>query len=354
MSSIHSVKRRAIIKSIGGLVATGALSPMARAQSDKRIVVSDPGGPYALAYRKAFYDPFEKATGIQVINIARDSQPLAQFSAMVKTKNFMWDVTTLTLSVDVLPLEEQGFLEPIGLDSKQFPGLLPDAVRPDWLGVNVYGTVLAYRKDKYGAKGPASLRDMWDVARFPGRRSLRRSPVDSLEQALMADGVPRDKLYPLDVDRAFRSLDKIKPHVAVWWSTGAQASQLLQNGDVDQIITWTSRAQASIDSGAPVAIVWNDATYAIEGWGIPKGSPRAELAKAFVRFCADPVRQSVMPQYVATGPTNRDAFKFIDPARAALLPTAPDNVKLAVNQNAAWWDKNRRAVTERFNNWLIA
>lgn len=352
MSNTHSRQRRTIVTSMG-VVAAGLLLPAARAQSDKRIVVSDPGGPYSLAYRKAFYDPFEKATGIRVINIARESQPLAQFSAMVKTKNFMWDVTTLTLSADVLPLEQQGFLEPIGLEIAQFPGMLPDAVRPDWLGVNVYGTVLAYRKDKYGAKGPSSLRDMWDVARFPGRRSMRRSPVDSLEQALMADGVPRDKLYPLDVDRAFRSLDKIKPHVAVWWTTGAQASQLLQNGDVDQIITWSSRAQSAIESGAPVAIVWNDATYAIEGWGIPKGSPRAELAKSFVRFCADPQRQSVLANFVAAGPTNRDAFKFIDPARAALLPTSAENVKLAVNQNAAWWDKNRRAVTERFNNWLI-
>jgi putative spermidine/putrescine transport system substrate-binding protein len=353
MSGTCNNQRRAVLKSIGGLVAAGALAPAVRAQADKHIIVTDPGGPYGPAYRKAFYDPFEKATGIRVISAARESQPVAQFSAMVQTRNFIWDVTTLTLSADVLQLEQRGFLEPIGMNGAQMPGMLAEAVRPDWLGVNVYGTVLAYRKDRYGPNGPQSMRDMWDVQRFPGRRSLRRSPVDSLEQALMADGVPRDKLYPLDVDRAFRSLDRIKPHVAVWWSTGAQASQLLQSGEADQIITWSSRAQAAIESGAPVAIVWNDGTYAIEGWGIPKGTPRAEYAKAFVRFCADPARQAVLANTVATGPTNSKAFDFIQPARAALLPTAPDNIRQEINQNAAWWDKNRQAVTERFNTWLI-
>ncbi|MFT4065891.1 ABC transporter substrate-binding protein [Paraburkholderia sp.] len=353
MSGTCNTQRRAVLKSIGGLVAAGALAPAARAQTGRHIIVTDPGGPYGPAYRKAFYDPFEHATGIRVISTARESQPLAQFSAMVQTRNFIWDVTTLTLSADVLQLEQQGFLEPIGLDAAQLPGMIPEAVRPDWLGVNVYGTVLAYRKDRYGANGPRSMRDMWDVNRFPGRRALRRNAVDSLEQALMADGVPRDKLYPLDVERAFRSLDRIKPHVAVWWSTGAQATQLLQSGEADQIITWSSRAQSAIESGAPVVIVWNDGTYAIEGWGIPKGTPRAEDAKAFVRFCADPARQAILANTVAAGPTNSKAFDFIQPARAALLPTAPDNIRQEVNLNAAWWDKNRKAVTERFNTWLI-
>lgn len=353
MRDIHHSQRRSFLKSMGGLALATALPGYAAGKANRQIIVTDPGGPYAIAYRKAFYDPFEKATGIQVISAARSSQPLAQFSAMVQTHNFIWDVTTLTLSADVLPLEARHYLEPIGLDASKMPGMISAAVRPDWLGTNVYGTVLAYRKDKYPAHGPQSMRDFWDVKKFPGSRALRRSPIDTLEQALMADGVPMDKLYPLDVDRAFRSLDKIKPHIAIWWTSGAQATQLMQSGDVSMIITWSSRANTAINNGAPIEIVWNQATYAIEGWGIPRGTPHAEDAKTFVRFCADPKRQAIMANTVVAGPTNVDAFKFISASRAAMLPTSPANLKHEVNINADWWDKNRGAVTERFNSWLI-
>ena len=53
---------------------------------------------------------------------------------------------------------------------------------------------------------------------------MRRSPLVNLEFALVADGVPLDKVYatldtPEGVDRAFRKLDTIKEHI-VWWEAG--------------------------------------------------------------------------------------------------------------------------------------
>ncbi len=144
---------------------------------------------------------------------------------------------------------------------------------------------------------------------------------------MLADGVTLDKLYTLDVDRAFKSLDKIKPHIAIWWTSGAQSMQAIQSGDVDMLSLWNRRAQAAKDAGAPVTIVWNQGLYSIEGWGIPKGTPRADIAKQFVRFCADAKRQAVLTQTLAYGLTNRKAFELITLQRAPLLPTAPDNIK---------------------------
>jgi putative spermidine/putrescine transport system substrate-binding protein len=201
MTQDFNPARRRILQGAGALAVAGAMPLAARAQT-KQIAVSDPGGPYTTAYREAFYDPFEKATGIKVVSVARESQPVAQFAAMVQTKNYVWDVTTLTLSADIPYLESKSLLEPIGLKASDYPELMPDAITPNWLGVDVYSTVLAYRADKFGQNGPKSWADFWDVKRFPGRRCLRRSPLDTLEQALLADGVPLDKLYPLDVDRA--------------------------------------------------------------------------------------------------------------------------------------------------------
>lgn len=353
MTQDIDLTRRRMLHGAGAL-AVASLMPLAARAQTKQIVVSDPGGPYTSAYREAFYDPFEKATGIKVVNVARESQPVAQFAAMVKTKNYIWDATVLTLSADIPYLEANGLLEPIGLKTSDYPNLMSDAITPNWLGVDVYSTVLAYRTDKLGPNGPKLWADFWDVKRFPGRRCMRRSPIDTLEQALLADGVPIDKLYPLDVDRAFKSLDKIKPHIALWWTSGAQAMQAIQSGDVDMISTWNGRAQAAKDAGAPVTIVWNQGLYSIEGWAIPKGTPRADAAKQFVRFCADAKAQALLTRTLAYGPTNKQAFEAIPKDRAALLPTAPANIKDMRLPSPQWWEANRQKVTERFNSWIIS
>lgn len=351
MTQPKSTLRRRLLQSAGGLALANGM-PTAFAQP-KQIIVADPGGPYTIAYRRAFYDPFEKATGIKVINVAREAQPVAQLSAMVQTKNYVWDVTTLTLSADIPYLESQKLLEPIGLKAADFPGVIPEAVTSNWLGVDIYSSILAYRFDKYKENGPKSWADFWNFSKFPGRRAMRRSPIDTLEQALMADGVPVDKLYPLDIERAFKSLDRIKEKVDIWWTSGAQAMQLIQNGDVDMIATWNGRAQSAIDNGAPVKIVWNQGLYSIEGWGIPRGSPRADLAKQFVQFCADAKRQAEFTKELAYGPTNLKAFEFIDAKRAALLPSAAENLRSMSLPSPQWWAANRQTVTERFNTWIV-
>jgi len=128
---------------------------------------------------------------------------------------------------------------------------------------------MAYRTDTYKGgdrrTGPTSL-----TPQIPGRRGFYRNPKGVLEAALLADGVAPKDLYPLDVDRPSRAR-QIKSHVAVWWTSGAQNTQLLQNGEVDMADTWSARAFAAIDAGAPVQIVWKG-LYSIDGWSIVRGT----------------------------------------------------------------------------------
>ena len=53
-----------------------------------------------------------------------------------------------------------------------------------------------------------------------------------MEFALMAAGVPPDKVYPIDIDKALASYDKIKKDVVKWWDTGAVPIQLLTDREV--------------------------------------------------------------------------------------------------------------------------
>ncbi|WP_082377903.1 extracellular solute-binding protein [Pseudomonas sp. RIT-PI-q] len=94
---------------------------------------------------------------------------------------------------------------------------------------------MAYNADKLKTP-PSSWADFWDLEKFPGKRALRKSPVHTLQIALMADGVPKDKVYallktPQGVDRAFAKLDKVKSSIQ-WRESGAQPQQWLAAGDV--------------------------------------------------------------------------------------------------------------------------
>lgn len=339
-----------------GLLAAGAATlaaPMLsrRAWGAESLVVADPGGPFSEGYRKAFYDPFTAATGIAINGVARDAEPTAQFKSIVETKSYIWDVCTLTLSARLI-LEEQDLLEPLNLDPARVADVMPEAVHPNMLGIDVYSTVLAYNTDTL-TEAPGGWAAFWDFDRFPGRRSLRKNPIDTLEIALLADGVAPADLYPLDVDRAFRKLDEIKDRIDVWWTGGAQSTQLLESGEVDMIAGWNARFQAAIDNGSPAKIVWNGGLYSIEGWGVPKGNPKADLAREFVAFCTQADMQAKFTDDLAYGPTNLRAYDHIAPERAAILPTAPQNLDVMSLASEPFWKENRAALSERFNAWLL-
>ena len=72
----------------------------------------------------------------------------------------------------------------------------------------------------------------------------------------MAAGVPADKIYPIDIDKAFASYDKIKKDVVKWWDTGAVPIQLLTDREVVMTSVWNGRMAALQAAGVPAAISW--------------------------------------------------------------------------------------------------
>ncbi len=73
----------------------------------------------------------------------------------------------------------------------------------------------------------------------------------------MAAGVPADKLYPLDIDKAFASYEGIKKAVVKWWDTGAVPVQLLTDREVAITTVWNGRMAALQAANVPAAICWN-------------------------------------------------------------------------------------------------
>ena len=107
--------------------------------------------------------------------------------------------------------------------------------RPYGIKYALFLFVMAWDQRKItDADAPKTWADFWDTARYPGKRSLSANISDGsvLEAALLADGVALDKLYPLDVDRAFKSLERLGKDNIIWHSTNQEPIQQLTSGEV--------------------------------------------------------------------------------------------------------------------------
>jgi putative spermidine/putrescine transport system substrate-binding protein len=356
ISGIPVSRRSFLAGSLAGTAALVAPAVWQSARAERQIVLRDPGGPFTAGFGEAFYAPFEKETGIKVVGLQGQHEPTGMIKAMVETGNYTWDGSLLS-KASHQSLVNIGYLEPIAPKGGPGPNLskIPENMRTEHLmGTDVYASLIAFRTDTMGGGALTGWKDLWDLEGKPGFRALRKHPFDTMEAALMADGVAPADLYPIDFDRAFASLDKIKNDVAIWWTGGAQTSQLLKTGEVDCLFTWNGRAQVAIDDGAPVELVWNQALWTYEGWCILKGSPNADLVREFIEFCAQGAQQAKYTPHVAYGPTAPDAYEYVDAERAKVLPTNPAYISNMVEVNTDFWGEHKEAAGERFNAWLLS
>jgi len=232
------ISRRKAIGLAGAAAAGAVAAPYISRRglaATKELVFCSWGGSYQKILRKAILDPFEQETGIKVTDT---SAPIvAQVKAQVDSKNVEWDVIeggTRWYPV----LLKQNLIQPLGLTEGDTKGILPGAVLSHGAAPLMVSFVLAYNTDHFKDSHPSGWADFWDVEKFPGPRSLGADVTYNLEFALLADGVPADKLYPIDTDRAFAKLQKIREQIKVWWKQGDQPTQLLSTGEVVMSSAW--------------------------------------------------------------------------------------------------------------------
>jgi putative spermidine/putrescine transport system substrate-binding protein len=245
---------------------------------------------------------------------------------------------------------EQGLIEKLDFSKIPNAAAMPEAYRsPYSVSYEFYSSVLAYSQKTFPKDAPNSWVDFWDVKKFPGRRALRNHPIATLEAALMADGVAPDKLYPLDVDRAFKKLEEIKPHITVWWTSGAQSAQLLNDGEVDMEMAWNGRVSAVAKEGAKVSFTYNQGILQSTSLCILKGAPNLGTAVKFINEAVDPVHQANLPLHIDYGPGNPKAFEtgVIKPERATQLPSEPANAAKQALMSYAWWSSPAGEAAEK-------
>lgn len=343
------------IKAIALVAALVGTASAAGAAAARDLTVVSWGGNYQDAQKKIYFEPFSKVIGRPVLDESWDGG-VGVLAAKVKAGDPNWDAVQVEAEELALGCQD-GLYEK--LDWAMLGGksaFLPAAVSPCGVGAIVWSTGLSYDADRLKT-APASWADFWDVKKFPGKRGLRRGPKYALEFALLADGVPADKLYdtlrtPAGVDRAFAKLDALRPDL-VWWEAGAQPLQLLSSGEVVMTAAYNGRI-SGIDKAENkhFKMVWPGSVYAVDSWVVLKGSANKKEAMDFIAFASKPDNQDKLPQYIAYGLPNKEAAKMVPAALQGDLPTAPANLADAIPLDVDFWVDNSEALTKRFNAWL--
>ncbi len=312
------------------------------------------GGTGQDAERTAYFTPFEKLSGIKTIDIA--GADINKVRAMVDTGNVEWDVVQLGRSTVKNLLKKGDYFEKLDYDLVDVDNIDP-LYRYDYaLDMLVWSQVMAYRTDAFKGAVPVGWTDFWDAKKFPGDRSLTGAgpSTPELEFALMAAGVPPDKLYPIDIDMAFASYDKIKANVVKWWETGAVPVQMLTDREVVLTSVWNGRIAAIQAAGVPAAISWNQGLLKRDCWAVPKGSPNKANAMKFIAFSTLAISQARLSMLIPYGFVNNKSAGYLTEKQLEILPSAPAIKSQLVPYNYEWWVDNRDTVVGRWNKWILA
>ena len=353
---------------LAGLTAV-ALVWSAGASANDTLTVVSWGGAYTKSQVEAYHKPYTAKTGVKILSEDYNGG-LAEIKAQVESGNVTWDIVDVELSDAVRGCDE-GLLEridasalPAGKDGtpaeKDFlPGTLTDCA----VASIVWTTIYAYDKTKFPGAKPATLFDFFDLQKFPGKRGLRKTPKVNLEWALMADGIPSDKVYEVlatdgGVARAFAKLDAIKNDV-VWWEAGAQPPQLLADGEVVMTSAYNGRIfNAQAAEGKPFEIVWDGHVWDIDLWVIPKGAKNQDLAMDFLKFSTATEQLAAQASWISYGPARQSSMPLVstytgtDMAMGPHMPTAPENMTTAIQNDYYFWADNQDELNEKFSAWL--
>ncbi len=347
-----------------GAAALGPFLHLRPARADKgEIVVVSWGGAYDEALREYVIPAFSKATGYSV---KLDAPPeTAKVKAMVQAGNVSWDVIMTDIPA-VLALMKDNLLEPLDysvIDKARLDTIPEQLRRSHALGQRIYSFNIVYNTQALPkAKHPRNWAAVWNGKEFPGGRTFNfQGGIEpQLEVALLADGVPIDKLYPLDVERAWKMFDKLRPLVSKWYTSHAQAIQLIGSGDATIGCTIGPRGITARRAGAPIDVEYNQGKLASDNWCLVKGVRNKKVAMEFINTAVDPKMQALIAHRVPYGPSNTGAFAYLSPQDAADLTTSPQNIKEQFWQNVTWWStpgpdgkSPRETQSERFAKWML-
>jgi putative spermidine/putrescine transport system substrate-binding protein len=328
-------------------------SRMSAAAQGEQLIFLTWGGDFGTGVRVAFSDPFQEQTGAVVQDVTPFNYGKFQ-TAMENNNPEGYDL--IWFDDDSEPYRAGGadMLEELNYDLIPNATQVIEEVRQQY-SVSPYMTMYtaAYREDDYPDAAPSSWADFWDTEQFPGSRSFGTWVGGVLEAALMADGVEPAELYPLDEERAFAKLDELRPSIRVFHDTqqSAQVDQMLSQGEVSMVLTWSTDSVRKHLAGEPINVIHNQGFWFSPAVGIAKGTEYPELAHEYLNILLDAEAQRRFVEAWVTSPSNPEANDALSDEERAMVVAG--NLDVMVHLNPQYYAENLARIQELYDAWRV-
>jgi putative spermidine/putrescine transport system substrate-binding protein len=336
--------------SSSGTSASGGGSSSSTPAATGSVTFAAYGGTGEAAEASAWLNPFAKESGVKVL---QDSpQTWAKVQQMVQAGDVTWDVAEGGIQQGVTDNPDLEDIDCKIVDCAVFKGNAFPTYKQA-VPLFQFDYVLAYNTTAFkGKTAPASWADFFNPA-IKGQRDVM--PTDSgweglLEGALLASGVPRAKLYPLDINRALNEIAKIKNQMVVM-PTDDQCVSDIASGEAIMGTCYNGRVALAQQAGQPVAIAWGQQIQFCDYLYIPKGTPNEVNAQKLIAYIVS--HEGAIGNYIAYSGINSAGLDKSSKWEKA-LPSEnelPGNLAPIV-PNAAYWNKYLNADIEKVTAWV--
>ena len=306
------------------------------------------GGISDETMQKVWFEPFEKATGAKItVDSPTDYKKL---QVQQQSGNVTYDL----VDGDPFVMDPKCGSAWEKLDLPNLKNVLPaykpksECTAPDF----VYTYVIAYSPKAFPSNPPQNCQDFFDTKKFPGKRqSWSYYYGDTPECAAVASGADPKNPYPLNIDNVTNKVKSIKGDLSLF-DTTQQAADAMANNDAVMGIYTTRMVYQGQQAGADWKVAPGWSSTASGSFGIPKGAPQSDGAKALLNYILDPANNKrffeALPVYGSP--------EGVKPASATKLdPTLVSGSDVLTNVGSTvdwtWWAQNDPEFSEK---WVAA
>jgi putative spermidine/putrescine transport system substrate-binding protein len=284
---------------------------------------------------KVVSEDFTKQTGVKVRLIAQtgSAEGLARLQAMRNAPTV--DVWMSTAAVAERAFTDKQLFVPLPADKMpNLKMLAPGLATSGYASIYTYPLSIGYRTD--AVKTPiTSWSDLWKPE-YKGKLGLPDITTYQGRVLLLAEAAGGQ---PGSAETGFDTLKKLKPNIAMFYSSDAQARQALAQGDVAILVETPASLQRVKDAGVPLTIVSPKGTLMNSDVAMIVNTPNAARAASYINFLIEKKNNTQIAEILNMGPANRESI--MPEALAKVMPSAADAVvpdETEINKNITAWD----------------
>ena len=311
-------------------------------QSDQ-VIIGNYGGTTEDARKAAFWDSFTERTGVKVVP--------ADIPGNLGNQMLGGEVPARWDAFHGSPSESRtaqlnGKKELPTTPDIAHEDLIDEAYRPYVWQSFFVGYVPAALPDTFADGQPQTWADFFDLKKFPGKRGWPAKEYTSgtHEAALLADGVPPDEIYPMDIERAHAKIKSIVPEINVYQQF-PQAQSFLTSKTVALCYGPNGLWKGLADKNVDLEVFWTMIpVLQPNGMCTIPDAPNMDAVMALAAWCNDPKRQADFALRTNYGPPSEAAFDEISEEDQQLLPNAPG--REVVTPDIEWLAENEEALLD--------